>query len=145
LTEDWIFDKIYIVELIINQGSECAIINCNVSHMEERVKISILLDLYGDLLTEKQKDVMELYYNDDLSLGEISEITSTSRQAVHDIIKRCNKLLIHYEEKLGLMNTKFKMKQVRNHIIGRITDLSVECEYSLEKLEELKKYIIDNI
>lgn len=113
--------------------------------MEERVKISILLDLYGDLLTEKQKDIMEIYYNDDLSLGEISEITSTSRQAVHDIIKRCNKLLIHYEEKLNLMDAKFKMKQVRNYLLDRITDLSVEDKCNLEKLEEIKKYIIDNI
>ncbi len=113
--------------------------------MEERIKLSILLDLYGDLLTEKQKDVMELYYNDDLSLGEISEITSTSRQAVHDIIKRCHKLLVHYEEKLSLMDEKFKMKQTRNYLLDKITDLSVEGKCNLEKLEEMKKYIIDNI
>ncbi|NMM65665.1 putative DNA-binding protein [Clostridium sp. P21] len=113
--------------------------------MEERVKLSILLDLYGELLTEKQKDVMDLYYNDDLSLAEISEIANTSRQAVHDIIKRCHKLLVEYEEKLKLMDTKFKIQQVKKCLLDNIDDLSIQGESNLEKLEKIKKYIIDNI
>lgn len=120
-------------------------INSAPGFIEERVKLSILLDLYGDLLTEKQKDVMDLYYNDDLSLAEISEITKTSRQAVHDVIKRCHKLLIQYEEKLRLMNKKFNMKQVKTNILEKIDKIQIDDKENLEKIQEIRKYVIDNV
>ena len=71
--------------------------------MEKNVKISILCDLYGKLLTQKQFDFLNDYYNNDLSLSEIAENNQITRQAVRDIIKKGEKKLFEYEEKLLFM------------------------------------------
>ena len=70
------------------------------------LKLSVLLDFYGDVLTDKQRDVMELYYNEDLSLAEIAEHENISRQGVRDSIKRGEESILHLEEKL-MMADKF--------------------------------------
>lgn len=106
--------------------------------MEERVEISILLDLYRELLTDKQKDIMNLYYNEDLSLAEIAEINSTSRQAIHDTIKRCCKMLVSYENTLHLLQKTMRLEQVKNQLIEKIENLQDK-----ETIDEIKKDIID--
>ncbi|GEK04893.1 putative DNA-binding protein [Schleiferilactobacillus harbinensis] len=67
------------------------------------LRMNELFDFYGDLLTAKQRRYIELYYADDLSLGEIAEEFSVSRQAVYDNIRRTGKLLEEYEAKLHLL------------------------------------------
>ena len=79
--------------------------------MEDRVEISLLMDLYGALLTEKQYSIMDLYYNEDLSLAEIAELNQTSRQAIHDLIKRFYKQFLTYEGKLMLLKKSLEREK----------------------------------
>lgn len=67
----------------------------------KNLEISYLLDFYGDVLTEKQRDVMEQYYNDDLSLAEIADNFGITRQGVRDAIKRGEHTILDLEEKVG--------------------------------------------
>ncbi len=72
--------------------------------------INVLLDFYGDMLTEKQKSFLEYYYNDDLSLSEIADNEGITRQGVRDSIKRAEAQLYEMEERLGLAK---RFEQVR--------------------------------
>ena len=71
--------------------------------MEERVLISLLLDFYGPLLTDKQRMSLQLHHEDDMSLGEIAEELGVSRQAGHDNLQRARHILNDYESKLHLV------------------------------------------
>ncbi|MHB1651056.1 MAG: putative DNA-binding protein [Desulfitobacteriaceae bacterium] len=86
--------------------------------MEKFAKMALLTDFYGPLLTEKQRNIWDLHYQQDFSLAEIAEAESISRQAVHDLIKRTEKILAEYEEKLGLVSRflqeRDKLQEVLN-------------------------------
>lgn len=71
--------------------------------MDKHIELSFLLEVYGALLTDRQKELMNYYYNEDLSLSEIASLSGTTRQSVHDLISRTEKILYSYEEKLGLL------------------------------------------
>jgi len=115
--------------------------------MEKRIEISILLDFYGQLLTEKQKNIMILYYNEDLSLAEISEITNTSRQAIHDINKRCYKILINYEEKLNLMGKNTDICKIKDNVLCKLEKIKEYMSNSANfyLIDEIKNDITENI
>ena len=108
--------------------------------MEDRVEISLLMDIYSPLLTEKQKNIMELYYNDDLSLAEIEELNNTSRQAIHDLIKRCYKQILSYEDKLNLLKKSLEKESVIEALLN-----DMKKKYSIEEkdLEEYKDILFN--
>ena len=68
----------------------------------KNIKLTLLFDFYGEILTEKQQELFDLYYNEDLSLAEISEHLNISRQGVRDGIKRAEEVLLKFEDVLGL-------------------------------------------
>ena len=81
--------------------------------LEKNVKISILLDIYGKLLTEKQYKLLDDYYNKDLSLSEIAENENITRQAVRDNLLKGENNLLEYDEKLGLLNTIKEIDEIK--------------------------------
>lgn len=86
---------------------------------EKNLEIGYLLDFYGDILPERRRDILDLYYNDDLSLSEIAEQMGITRQAVRDSIKKTETELLFYEEKLGLRR-RFTEAQSRAEAALRI-------------------------
>lgn len=95
--------------------------------MGKNLEISVLLDLYGKLLTEKQYDMLDFYYNDDFSLAEIAEHYDISRQGVHDSIKRGEELLLNYENVLHLCENEKKYQDVLVEFKSQALDILNEC------------------
>jgi Uncharacterized protein conserved in bacteria len=103
--------------------------------MPKNLYLTVLLDFYGNMLTKKQKDVIELYYNDDLSLSEISENEGITRQGVRDSIKRAEMLLTEMEEKLGLakrFNEIFNGLDIIIENADEIEQINSSCAFSKE-------------
>ncbi|MDE7285721.1 MAG: DNA-binding protein, partial [Lachnospiraceae bacterium] len=78
--------------------------------MERIVEQGLLYDFYGELLTEHQKKIYEDVVYNDLSLAEIAKESGISRQGVHDLVRRCNRILQDYEDKLHLVQRFMKIK-----------------------------------
>lgn len=91
--------------------------------MNNKVKISMLCDIYGKLLTEKQFEFINDYYNNDLSLSEIAENNNITRQAVRDIIKKGERKLFEYEEKLLFMKKTITQEQKIQAILSELTKI----------------------
>lgn len=85
--------------------------------MAKNLEIAMLLDFYGDMLTEKQRDFLEYYYNDDFSLSEIAENEGITRQGVRDAIKRAETQLLDMESKLGVAKKFEELRGGLNEII----------------------------
>ena len=91
---------------------------------ENNIKISLLLDIYGKLLTEKQHNLLNDYYNNDLSLAEIAENENITRQAVRDNLKKGEKKLFYYEEKLEVMKKNIEQEEQIASILSEINTLT---------------------
>ena len=92
--------------------------------MEEKVAQAYLYDFYGELLNEHQRRVYEAFIFQDLSLGEIADEEGVSRQGVHDLIRRCDRILQDYESKLHLVERFAKAKRT----VEEIERLTYGCE-----------------
>lgn len=87
--------------------------------MAKNYEFAVLLDFYGDLLTEKRRDFVSLYYNEDLSLAEIAENEGLSRQGVRDTIKRAEEQLLEWEERLHLARM-FRTLSEKSHRLSEL-------------------------
>ena len=83
--------------------------------MAKDLEISFLLDFYGDMLTEKQREVIEFYYNEDLSLSEIADNEGITRQGVRDSIKRAEAQLLDMEQRLGLEQIRDAAQSIQDY------------------------------
>ena len=114
---------------------------------EKNMNISLLLDFYGDVLNEKQWEILDLYFNEDLSLAEIADNSGMTRQGVRHVIKKAEEELTVLESKLGLAN-RFSMlgnayDQIADRLLG-ICDL-VTQDAAKEKIIECLKSEIESI
>ena len=91
--------------------------------MDKKVEISMLWQIYGKLLTEKQYEYIDYYYNNDLSLSEIAENDNITRQAVRDIIKKGERKLFEYEEKLLFMKKTINQEQKIQQVLWNLTKI----------------------
>ncbi len=114
--------------------------------MSKDLSVSVLMDFYSELLTEKQRDTMDLYYNQDYSLAEIAQNLDISRQGVRDFIKRGEKQLVEFEEKLGMVeryNTVTKNTAKIEELLVSLTkdNISEKRAAILKKLENIKEVL----
>jgi len=115
--------------------------------VEKTLRMALLFDAYSDLLTEKQRLVFALYYHEDLSLGEIAETYGISRQGVYDILKRSEKALLQFEERLQLVRRRERTRQIVEQMgtaVNRLRSLingldSAVCEKASLALDTLSE------
>lgn len=97
--------------------------------IEKNINISHLFDYYGGLLTERQQEVVGLYYNDDLSLGEIAELIGITRQGVRNAVKKGEALLTNYEAILGFA--------------GKFDAVTEAAESLIDIIDKIDKTVLD--
>ena len=107
--------------------------------MEKNVQISMLNEIYGKLLTPKQYEIVDDYYNRDLSLSEIAENNKITRQAVRDILKKGEKKLFEYEKKLKFMRQRLeKEKQIEKMLVEIV-------KLQKNSIDQKTKQVLENI
>lgn len=121
--------------------------------MERIFEMALLYDFYGELLTDHQKQVYEDVVMSDMSLSEVAEELGISRQGVHDTVKRCDKILLDYEDKLHLVDKFDSMKKCVAQMGDCISELEKDYKLKLdedfatniERLCSLKKTILEDM
>lgn len=92
----------------------------------QNLDISLLLDFYGEMLTFRQREMLELYYDDDLSLAEISEHAGITRQGVRDAVKRAEAQLFELEDKIGMVKRFGRVKELIAQVRSEAAAISEE-------------------
>jgi uncharacterized protein len=111
---------------------------------EQMTRAAMLYDFYGQLLTDKQREFWELYYHQDLSLGEIAEEYGVSRQAVFDLLKRTEKILIDYEAKLVLVSKYMLEREKIEQVIEDIGKIKKSQDISnIDQIIQDLKTLLD--
>lgn len=105
--------------------------------LEKKQRINLLMDLYEELLTDKQRDYLDLYYNQDLSLSEISLIKDVSKNAVFDNLKKATKHLENYENKLKLLDKHIERLNIIDDLEKDIKEKHENIDEHLKMLREL--------
>ena len=108
---------------------------------EKNLEMSFLLDFYGDVLNERRRAVMTMYYNEDLSLAEIADEIGISRQGVRDLIKKSEEELVLFEEKLGLAKKFARVKSCADELESLLKSSSLpsnEKSKAIDLAEEIK-------
>ncbi len=109
-------------------------------------RMSMLFDFYGDVLTERQKEFYDLYYNEDLSLSEIAENNGISRQGVRDVIVRAEASLTEIEDKTGLIRRFLAVRSQLVEIETKATELLSICQqFDSPRLEQLASEIREGV
>ncbi len=107
---------------------------------EKNLKIGFLLDFYGEILSERKRTVLDLYYNDDLSLAEIAQEIGISRQGVRELLKKAEEELLFFEEKLGLA-ARFRIAQSQaDRLLALLHEQGIKGEVH-QAAEELAKSV----
>ena len=115
--------------------------------LEKYVEISLLYDFYGDLLSHKQKLIIDYYYNNNFSLGEIAEKIDISRQGVYDSLKRGEELLYDYDDKLKLLEKYTTNRDLIKNVLTNISGIvngkyKDKCKDTLtEVVKDLEKVL----
>ncbi len=112
--------------------------------MKDILEQALLYDFYGELLTDHQKEVYEQFVLEDLSLSEIAESAGISRQGVHDLIKRCNKILEGYEAKLHLVE-KFLSVKEKVQKINVLLEKEDEDNKLVQEIRQITGEIIEEL
>ena len=110
--------------------------------MEKNIEISILSQIYKNILTAKQFEILDEYYNSDFSLSEIAENHNITRQAVRDNIKSGENKLYDLENKLGIIKKIKEQEKIVNDVISKLNNLQIQDKKTVENIKaELKKLI----
>jgi len=106
------------------------------SAVGKRVRDTLLLDIYGRLLTEKQRLACELTWFEDMSLAEVADTLSVSRQGVHDLISRARENMENFDAALALVSREQKLEQLREQFEKHSTDIAPEFANAISALFE---------